>query len=198
MKIFRQFPILFLCICPMYLFSGCTSRPVKVEKKPEAQSAEYVIKYAPDWVNRGSRYSATGNARFFYGVSSSAPVGDLAQQKSLSDDGARAKVALLLSYYLNVYSRRYLADSKADVASVKSESAQPLVNAMLNSNMASVRITGSWRDAKTNTVWSIAELDLASVKNTMAGLTDVDAGMKDYFDANAEKIFDRIVAGNRN
>ena len=66
--------------------SGCSSEPTKVE-------SNLGIKGAPDWVNQGSNILSTKDGRLFHGVGSASQMGDLALQKSVADDRARAEVA---------------------------------------------------------------------------------------------------------
>lgn len=193
MRTFVTLSVLFLYAASMGFLSGCVNKSVKDEKSLKKSPVERVIINAPDWVNKGSRYSANQDARLFYGVSSAAFSGDLAQQKSLSDDGARAKVLLLLSYYLDGFNLFYRDSRQPELSEVPAGSIQPWINDMLKLNLSSVRIIGSWREASSNTVWSMAELDLESVKSAMADTQNVDADLKVAFQANAEKIFDRIV-----
>jgi predicted transposase YbfD/YdcC len=60
-------------------------------------------------------------------------------------------------------------------------------------NAAGAKILNTWRDPKTNTYWSNAVLDLSAVKNTMADIADLNANLKQYFDNNADFVFDRAI-----
>src|SRR5450759_3079121 len=75
--------------------SACSST-TKVE-------SDLGIKGAPDWVNEGTNVLNDKDGRLFHGVGSSSPTGDVALQKSVADDRARAEVARALSSYCLLY-----------------------------------------------------------------------------------------------
>ena len=156
------------------------------------------IKGAPDWVNNGSQLFAGKDKRLFYGVGYAAPMGDMALQKSVADDMARAKVARVFTLFLDTVAKDYIAADRMGSAGAKNrdqkeeKELQLIRNANMDS-MASARISGSWRDLKSNNIWSIAELDMQHVKSTIAGAGDSSADFKRYFEATANDIFDRMV-----
>jgi len=145
------------------VIAGCSSEPTKVE-------SNLGIKGAPDWVNKGSNILSTKDGRMFHGVGSATPMGDEALQKSTADERARAEVARTLSSYLDVVSNDYTASAKSGNAGVNEEAISRQIKNTTKVNMAGARIIGSWRDPKSNTIWSIAELDMQHVKSTMAGV----------------------------
>jgi hypothetical protein len=59
-------------------------------------------------------------------------------------------------------------------------------------NLAGVKIIGRWRHKKTNTIYSLAELDMKYIKQTMTTYRDMNADFRNYFDKNAEKTFDKM------
>jgi hypothetical protein len=165
--------------------SGCSSEPTKVE-------SNLGIKGAPEWVNEGSNFLSTKDGRLFHGVGSASPMGDMALQKSVADDRARAEVARVLSSYLDVVSNDYMASAKTADTGVNEEAVSRQIKNTTKVNMAGARIIGSWKDPKTNTVWSIAELDMNHVKSTMAGVSDMNVDLKRYIETSADNIFDRV------
>lgn len=60
-------------------------------------------------------------------------------------------------------------------------------------NLAGIKIIGSWRDPKTNTIWAMSELDIKNVKSTVSEIKDMNIDLKNYFEVNSEMIFDRII-----
>jgi hypothetical protein len=167
------------------VISGCGSEPTQVE-------SNLGIKGAPDWVNKGSNILSTKDGRLFHGVGSASPMGDMALQKSTADDRARAEVARELSSYLDVVSNDYMASAKSGDTGVNEEAVSRQIKNTTKINMAGARIIGSWRDPKSNTIWSIAELDMQHVKSTMAGVNDMNADLKRYIETTADNIFDRV------
>lgn len=170
--------------------SAC-SGPTKVE-------SDLGIKGAPDWVNEGTNILNDKDGRLFHGVGSASPMGDMALQKSTADDRARAEVARILSSYMDVVSNDYLSSAKtgssatAGGASVAEESVTRQIRSLTKVNLAGARIIGSWRDPRTNIIYSIAELDMKHVKSTLAGTQDMNADLKRYLENSADNIFDRV------
>lgn len=156
------------------------------------------IKGAPDWVNEGTNILNDKDGRLFHGVGSASPMGDMALQKSTADDRARAEVARILSSYMDVVSNDYLSSAKtgssatAGGASVAEESVTRQIRSLTKVNLAGARIIGSWRDPRTNIIYSIAELDMKHVKSTLAGTQDMNADLKRYLENSADNIFDRV------
>lgn len=169
------------------IFSGCSSEPTQVE-------SNLGIKGAPDWVNKGSNILSTKDGRLFHGVGSASQMGDMALQKATADDRARAEVARILSSYMDVLSNDYMASAKSGDTGVNEESVSRQIKNTTRVNLAGARIIGSWRDPKSNTIWSIAELDMSHVKSTMAGVTDMNADLKRYIETSADNVFDRVAA----
>lgn len=150
------------------------------------------IKGAPDWVNQGTNILSSKDGRLFHGVGSASPMGDMALQKSVADDRARAEVAKVLSSYLDVVSNDYMAAAKSGDTGVSEESVNRQIKNISKVNLAGAKIIGSWRDPKTNIIYSIAELDMNHVKSTLAGVQDMNADLKRYIETSGDNIFDRV------
>ena len=150
------------------------------------------IKGAPDWVNKGTNILNDKDGRLFHGVGSASPMGDMALQKSIADDRARAEVARVLSSYMDVVSSDYISSAKAGGASVAEESVTRQIKATTKVNLAGAKIIGSWRDPKSNIIYSIAELDMKHVKSTLAGTQNMNDDLRRYIETSADNIFDRV------
>jgi hypothetical protein len=155
------------------------------------------IKGAPDWVNEGTNILNDKGGRLFHGVGSSSPMGDMSLQKSVADDRARAEVARVLSSYMDVVSSDYLASAKAGGANVAEEAVSRQIKALTKVNLTGAKIIGSWRDPKTNIIYSIVELDMNHVKSTLAGTQDMNDDLKRYIENSADNIFDRVAKENK-
>ncbi|OGS97119.1 MAG: hypothetical protein A3H31_08775 [Gallionellales bacterium RIFCSPLOWO2_02_FULL_57_47] len=175
--------------------SACSST-TKVE-------SDLGIKGAPDWVNEGTNILNDKDGRLFHGVGSASPMGDMALQKSAADDRARAEVARILSSYMDVVSSDYLSSARtgssanAGGASVAEESVTRQIKSLTRVNLAGAKIIGSWRDKKTNIIYSIAELDMKHVKSTLAGTQDMNEDLRRYIETSADNIFDRVAKENK-
>lgn len=150
------------------------------------------IKGAPDWVNKGTNILNSKDGRLFHGVGSASPMGDMALQKSVADDRARAEVARVLSSYLDVVSSDYMSSAKSGETAASEEAVTRQIKNVSKVNLAGAKIIGSWRDPKTNVIYSIAELDMNHVKKTLAGVQDMNADLKRYIETSADNIFDRV------
>lgn len=150
------------------------------------------IKGAPDWVNKGTNILNNKDGRLFHGVGSSSPAGDMALQKSVADDRARAEVARVLSSYMDVVTNDYLSAAKAGGTTVAEEAVSRQIKSLTKVNLSGARIIGNWRDPKTNVIYSIAELDMKQVKSTLAGTQDMNDNLKRYIETSADNIFDRV------
>ena len=155
------------------------------------------IKGAPDWVNEGSNILNDKDGRLFHGVGSASLMGDMALQKSVADDRARAEVARVLSSYLDVVSNDYLSSAKAGDVGITEESVSRQIKNFSKVNLTGAKIIGSWRDPKTNIVYSVAELDMNHVKSTLAGVNDMNSDLKRYIETRGENIFDRLSKENK-
>jgi len=150
------------------------------------------IKGAPDWVNEGTNILNEKDGRLFHGVGSASPTGDMALQKSVADDRARAEVARVLSSYMDVVTNDYMSSAKAGGANTNEEAVSRQIKALTKVNLAGAKVIGSWRDPKTNIIYSIVELDMKQVKSTLAGTKDMNEDLKRYIESSADNIFDRV------
>jgi hypothetical protein len=184
MKNFHRVIKLLSMVLLALAISACSSK-TKVE-------SDLGLKGAPDWVNEGTNILNEKDGRLFHGVGSASPTGDMALQKSVADDRARAEVAKVLSSYMDVVSNDYMASAKASGANVTEEAVSRQIKALTKVNLTGAKIIGNWRDPKTNIIYSIVELDMKQVKNTLAGTQDMNDDLKRYIETRADNIFDSI------
>ena len=166
--------------------AACTSGPTKVE-------SDLGLKGAPAWVNEGTNILSNKDGRLFHGVGSASPMGDMALQQSVADDRARAEIARILTSYMDVVSSDYLASAKSGDSNVNEESVSRQIKSMTQVNLSGARIIGHWRDTKTtNVIYSIAELDMNHVKQTLAATQGMNEDWKRYIETRADNVFDRV------
>jgi len=166
--------------------AACTSGPTKVE-------SDLGLKGAPAWVNEGTNILNNKDGRLFHGVGSASPMGDMALQQSVADDRARAEIARILTSYMDVVSSDYLASAKSGDSNVNEESVSRQIKSMTQVNLSGARIIGHWRDTKTtNVIYSIAELDMNHVKQTLAATQGMNEDWKRYIETRADNVFDRV------
>ena len=184
MNMFRHAAKLLSLSLLALFFTACSST-TQVE-------SDLGLKGAPDWVNQGTHILNNKDGRLFHGVGSASPMGDMALQKSVADDRARAEVARILSSYMDVVSSDFLASARNSGASVTEEAVSRQIKALTKVNLSGARIIGSWRDKKSNIIYSIAELDMKQVKSTLAATQDMNSNLKLYIENSGDNIFDRV------
>ncbi len=195
-----------IAIFLMFSIAGCRAdRPPQTERSQsfddrnmdEAQNIP-VLKHAPDWVNKGSNFLSSGDKRYFIGVGYSAPMGDMALQKSVADDMARAEVERVLAIFQNTLAKDYLVADRvgrpgAKNRDMKAEAISRLIVITSKASMENARISGSWRDLKSSNIWSIAELDMEYLKRAIAGASDIDSELKLYIASATDEVFNRML-----
>jgi len=150
------------------------------------------IKGAPDWVNKGTQAVNDKDGRLFHGVGSSPSLGDDALQRSTADERARAEVARMLSTYIDAVSNDFSSAAGTGSNASADQSVSRQIKAVTKQNLAGSKIVGRWKDSRTNTVYSIAELDFRSVKTTLEGANGMNDDLRRYIGRNAENIFDKV------
>lgn len=147
---------------------------------------------APDWVNKGTAYVANDSNRLFHGVGSAGAMGDPSLQRSVADDRARAELARIFSNYLDVVSADHQAAARSGKETQADESVSRQIKSVSQLNLSGARIIARWQDKKTNTLWSIAEIDMKQFKDTLSAAREMNGDAKRYLTENGDNVFDRI------
>ncbi len=150
------------------------------------------ISGAPDWVNEGTNILKDKDGRLFHGVGFAPPMGDMSLQKSTADNRARAEVARVLSSYMNVVSRDYVESTGTGEQQDLSQAVSHDIENITKVNLTGAKIIGNYRDEKTNTIYSIAELDMKHVKGILDSVESMNQGFRDYIKNKGDNIFDRM------
>ncbi|HWP94149.1 MAG TPA: hypothetical protein VNL72_00225 [Gammaproteobacteria bacterium] len=165
--------------------------------KTEVES-DLGIKDAPDWVNEGYQALDDKGGRLFHGVGSAPKMPDASLQVATADDRARAEVARILSSFMNVVSQDYAAAA----GTAGDQSAEFAISRQIENitrlNLSGVRIIAHWKDKKSGTIYSLAELDLKNFKDSVRAAQDMDPGLRDFLTANVDNIFDRVKREKKN
>ena len=150
------------------------------------------ISGAPDWVNEGTQYLNNKDGRLFHGVGQAPMIGDTSLQISTADNRARAEVARILSSFLDVASNDYTAASGSGKDAINQQALSRQIKNLSKVNLSGVKIIGHWKNNKDGTVYSIAELDLKSMKTILSSVKDMNQGLGLYLNQHAENIFDTV------
>ncbi len=174
-----------ICLAVLLLLAGCSGKTM-VE-------SDLGIKGAPDWVNEGTQVLNDKGGRYFHGVGQASSMGDDSLQISTADSRARAEVAKIISTFVDAAHHDYSAASGSggEVASEQAISQQ--IESLSRTNMSGSEIIGHWRDKKTGTIYSIAELDLDQVQKVVDASHKMNEGFSSFLHSQGENIFDRQV-----
>jgi len=170
------------------LLAGCSGKTM-VE-------SDLRIKGAPDWVNEGTQALNNKGSRLFHGVGSAPTMGDESLQTSTADDRARAELARVLSSYLNVASSDYSAAASSGGESVNEQSVSREIQNLSQINLTGAQIIGRWRDKRNGNIYSIAELDMKQMKQTLEKAKQMSPSLRDFLNRESNNIFDRL-AGDK-
>lgn len=146
---------------------------------------------APDWVNQGTQAVKDKDGRLFHGVGSAPALGDMSLQISTADERARAEIARVLSSYMEVVSKDFVA-ARGNVQPAVEQTISRDIQNLTKLNLVGAKIIGHWRDKKSGMVYSIAELDMKQVKSTVEQLRDMNPDFKNYIGGNADTAFDKV------
>ncbi len=166
------------------LIFGCSNKTI-VE-------SDLGLNSAPDWVNEGTQYLNNNKGKLFHGVGEAAPMGDISLQKSTADNRARAEIARILSSMLDIASQDYSAAAGTGKDAVNQQSVSREIKNLTRMNLSGAKIIGRWKDEKTGTIYSLAELDMKYVKQILATTTNMNQDLQRYLGAHADNTFDRL------
>lgn len=166
------------------LVAGCAGKTI-VE-------SDLGIEGAPDWVNEGTNVLDDDGGRLFHGVGSAPAMGDASLQTATADDRARAEVARMLTSYIDLVSADYSAAAGSGEDALTEQAVTRELTSVTRVNLVSARIIGRWRDPESDTIYSLAELDLERVKQTVAGAEAMSAGLREHVRDRADNVFERF------
>lgn len=149
------------------------------------------IKGAPDWVNEGTQAVSDDGGRYIYGVGSAPVLNDDALQIAAADNRARAEVARVVSTFIDSTVSDYSASAGID--SRAALNIEQSINATTQTVLNGARIKGRWRDPKTGTVYSFAEMDMKNLGDAIAAAGKLSDGFKQFYAQKANANFDRFV-----
>lgn len=171
------------------LLSACSSKTI-VE-------SDLGISGAPDWVNEGTQILNDRGGRLFHGVGQAPAMGDESLQISTSDNRARAEVARVLSSYMDVVSNDYTSTANAQGDRINEQSVTQQIQNITKLNLSGARIIAHWKDKKSRTIYSLAELDLKQTKQTLAAASNMNADLRRYIESHGDTVFDRLAGGRK-
>ena len=185
----RQFKTgLIISSLVLFFLAGCSGKTM-VE-------SDLRIKGAPDWVNEGTQALNDKGGRLFHGVGSAPSMGDDSLQKATADDRARAELARILSSYLSVASNDYSAAASSGGETVNEQAVSREIQNLSQINLTGAKIIGRWRDKRSGNIYSIAELDMKRMQQTLEKAEQMSPSLRDFLNRESDNIFDRL-AGDK-
>ncbi|MDE2038547.1 MAG: hypothetical protein KGO96_03410 [Elusimicrobia bacterium] len=155
-----------------------------------------VAAQAPDWVNKGNGAFKDGGQGVFYGVGIASGIRNRALSVVAADDRARGEIAKIMDSYVAILTKDYMASTTAGDMSKSSE--EQTVSQTLKSfakfTLHGAVIIDHWKDPTDGTMFSLCKLDMAAVQKTLDDSKELDAKMRDYVKADADKAFDELSA----
>lgn len=152
---------------------------------------------APEWVNKGSGAMKDKDGKqVFYGVGIAQGVRNRALAVGAADDRGRAELAKIMNSYVTTLTKDYMASVTAGDMTKSSE--EQMVSQTMK-NFAKFTLHGSvpvdhWKDPADGTLFSLVKLDMAAIQSSLNESKELDAKVRDYVKANAEKAFDELAA----
>jgi len=166
--------------------TACVSGPSTVAGSEKGADGK------PKWVTEGSATLKTRSGRLFHGVGVAGEKGSLSQQTIMADNRARAELARIVSAYFEISARNYIASGKADESQFTQRAVSRIIKDFTNLNVSDVQIADHWRDSESELVYSVAELNMQHIKESLSGMERMHKGFRHYLQAEADTIFDQI------
>jgi hypothetical protein len=147
------------------------------------------IKDAPDWVNEGTAILKNRDGRYFHGIGSAPKLTDESLQIATADNRARAEIARILSTYMDIAYNDYTAAAGDQQLNDSEISRQ--IQSITQINLSGAHIIAHWKDKRTGIIYALAELDMKQLKQTLANVKDMNAGVREHILTHGDNIFDR-------
>ena len=180
------------CTVAGVALAGCGGSK-NVRSSADSAPSAAIAPAGPAWVNQGSGAFNDGS---FYGVGLASGIKNRALAIDTADSRARAKIAEVFDTYSAKLTKDYMASTTA--GDMRDSSEEQHVSDSLKSftkmNLSGVSIVDHWRDPSDGSMFSLAKLDVAGVKASLDKAKELDAKVRDFVRANADKAFEELAA----
>ncbi|MFA6318528.1 MAG: hypothetical protein WC943_14055 [Elusimicrobiota bacterium] len=176
------------CALALGLVAGCatTSKP----QQPVGPAS-------PEWVMKGSgAFKDANGISVLYGVGASQGTKMVPLARSEAGLSADAEIAKVVNNYVSALVKSYMASTTAGDMSKSSEE-KHVSNTMKSFAQAclhGVQKIDNWKDPADGTWYTLAKLDMTGIKKALEESKELDAKVRDYVRANAEKAFDELAS----
>lgn len=177
---------LFVLVLMSIMFvSACTSAERHYDQTKDASGK-------PGWVEYGTQTSRTPDGRIFLGVGVAKTTGEFARQATAANEHAKQEIERMISRFIEVVSRDYIASGNAEPSGYLAHEAQHYINEMTNIVLPSAKIMEHWVDSRNDKIFAIAEIDYPKVVSLLSTSGQVNSGFKMYLKDKGQSVFDRI------
>ncbi len=152
---------------------------------------------APDWVNEGTRTLNDNRGRLFHGVGSAPAMDDESLQKATADNRARAELASILSLFMEVAIQDYTAVELDGENTFSEQSITRQIDSAARLNLTGSQIIANWRNPDTGIIYSLAEINLARVKELTESVGEMNPGVRTHIRDRGDNIFDGVIGAGQ-
>src|SRR5438094_7776000 len=150
----------------------------------------------PKWVDKGGGYMNEKDGKAFYGVGAVMGIRNEPLAKETADNRARADLAKYMDTYTSYLMRDYAASTTAGDFTKASEeqNVERALKTFVSTHLSGVQVVDRWeRDEKSGKItYALAKMDLASFKESVSQMKDLNEAARDFVRKNAERAFDRL------
>ena len=150
----------------------------------------------PKWVSKGGGYMSEKDNKAFYGVGAVTGIRNEPLAKETADNRARADLAKYVDTYTAYLMRDYAASTTAGdfTKSSEEQNVERAVKTFVSAHLSGVQVVDRWeKDEKSGKVtYALAKMDLASFKDSVSQMKELNATARDFVRKNAERAFDRL------
>lgn len=149
--------------------------------------------HLPDWVTKGTGAFSGEKGKVFYGVGSASGIRNAALRRATADNRARSEIAKVFSTFVTRLDKDYMASTTAGDMSASSEEqhVESVGKYFTNMELTGVQIVDHAVDVD-GTEYALAMMDLAAFQGQMEKMKELNAKVRDFVRANAEKAFDAL------
>lgn len=176
---------LFALVLTFLLVTACASTERHYDQSKDASGK-------PGWVVYGTQTSRTPVGRIFLGVGVAKTNGEFARQATAANEHARQEVERMVSRFIEVVSRDYIATGTAEPSGYFPNEAHRYISEMTNIVLPGAKIMEHWVDSGNDKIFAIAEIDYPKVVSLLSTSGQVNSGFKAYLKNKGQSVFDRI------
>lgn len=165
---------------------GCASPTPVQELKKEVK--------APDWVVKGSGAFDKDKENVFYGVGSASGIRNNSLLRTTADNRARNEIAKVFEVYTASLMKDYMASTSAtDPKAVSEEQhVEQAIKTVTSMTLNGVEIIDHWQNPESGEFYSLAKMDLATFKNNIDKVKELNDKVKEFIRQDADRLHDEL------